>query len=248
MRQHGVRVLSERDRELLRFVGEQYLVTLPQLAYLAARSERTARWLRTRWQRAGLVDAAKLLLDEPSVVWLTRPGLAAVGLPWKALRPSYELVERAALAVEVRLAAAEWYLDASWTSRRVLANCPGAAHPLPDGLIGRGETTVAVIAATSELDQRRRTHLVKELTWQHDHTLLVMASVSERTREWVEQQGRLSALAFRRDPYTVMPPELPSLETLIPPHPTEGGWPTPRPVDPCGDIPTRPLPDGFSTA
>ena len=57
MRQHGVRVLSNRDRELLRFVGEQYLVTLPQLAHLAGRSDRTARWLRTRWQRAGLVEA-----------------------------------------------------------------------------------------------------------------------------------------------------------------------------------------------
>ena len=79
MRQHGVRVLSERDLELLRFVGEQYLVTLPQLAYLAGRSERTARWLRTRWQRAGLIDAAKLLVDEPTVIWLTRPGLAALG-------------------------------------------------------------------------------------------------------------------------------------------------------------------------
>jgi hypothetical protein len=245
VRQHGVRVLSERDRELLRFVGEQYLVTLPQLAYLTARSERTARWLRTRWQRAGLVDAAKLLFDEPSVVWLTRRGLAAAGLPWKALRPSYELVERAALAVEMRLAAAEWYLDASWVSRRALANCPGTRHPLPDGLISRGETTVAIVAATRELDQRRRRHLVKELTWQHDHTLLVMPHFSERTREWVEQQGRLSALAFRRDPYQVMPPELPALETFTLPQSTGESWPMPKPVDPCGDIPTSPASDGF---
>lgn len=238
MRQHGVRVLSERDRELLRFVGEQYLVTLPQLAYLAGRSQRTARWLRTRWQRAGLVDAAKLLLDEPSVVWLSRRGLAAVGLPWKALQPSYETVARAALAVEVRLAAAEWYPEASWVSRRALANCPGTSRPLPDGIISRGQTTVAVIAATSELDHRRRKQLVNELTWQHDHTLLVMASVSDRTREWVEQQGRLSALAFHRDPYNVMPPQLPALETRWPSSPTGESWPMPRSVDPCGDFPT----------
>ena len=231
MRQHGVRVLSERDRELLRFVGEQYLVTLPQLAYLTGRSERTARWLRTRWQRAGLVDAAKLLLDEPSVVWLTRRGLAAAGLPWKAVRPSFDTVRRAALAVEIRLAVAEWYLDASWLSRRLLANCPGTRHPLPDGIISRGETTVAVIAATSELDQRRRKHLVKELTWQHDHTLLVMASVSDHTREWIEQQGRLGALAFHRDPYKVMPPELPNLTCLATGRAAAGpgrdSWPMP---------------------
>ena len=128
MKQHGVRVLSERDRALLRFVGEQYLVTLPQLAYLIGRSERTARWLRTRWQRAGLVEAAPLLVAEPTVVWLTRRGLAAVGLPWKALRPAFETVERAALAVEVRLAAAERYPHAVWLPRRALANCPETRH------------------------------------------------------------------------------------------------------------------------
>ena len=45
MRQLGVRVLSGRDRMLFEFIGEQYLVTLPQLAYLANRCPRTARWL-----------------------------------------------------------------------------------------------------------------------------------------------------------------------------------------------------------
>ena len=233
MRQHGVRVLSPRDRELLRFIAEQYLVTLPQLVYLAGRSERTARWLRTRWQRAGLVDAGKLLLDEPTVLWLTRRGLNAVGLPWKALRPSYETVERAALAIEVRLAAAQQYPDASWLPRRALANCPETRRPLPDGILGFGETTVAIVAAAGELDQRQRKRLAAELTWQHDHTLLVMASVSERTREWADQQGRLSTLRFRRDPRRVTLPPLPTFPALEP-------WPMPRPVDPCGDSATSP--------
>ena len=88
MTQHGVRVLSARDRQLLRLIGEQYLVTLSQLAYLAGRSERTARWLRTRWQRAGLVNAGMLLVEEPTIVWLRRRGLACVDLPWKEVRPS----------------------------------------------------------------------------------------------------------------------------------------------------------------
>jgi hypothetical protein len=212
--QHGVRVLSERDRELLRFVGEQYVVTLPQLAYLADRSERTARWLRTRWQRAGLVDAAKLLVDEQTVIWLTRPALAALGLPWKTVRPSYETVARAALTVEVRLAAAEWYPQASWTSRRALAHCPETRHPLPDGILSRGEATVAIVAATGGLDQRQRKHLLDALVWQHDHTLLVMAELSEPTRKWVEGRGRASAVSFQRDPRQVTLPSLPTLSCL----------------------------------
>ena len=39
---------SARDLELLRFVGEQYAVTLPQLARLMSRSLHAARWLRAR--------------------------------------------------------------------------------------------------------------------------------------------------------------------------------------------------------
>ena len=205
---------------LLRFIGEQYLVTLPQLAYLANRCPRTARWLRTRWQRAGLIDAAPLLVEEPTVVWLTRRGLAALGVPWKSVRPSFETVERAALAVEVRLAAAEWYPHAVWLPRRALANCPGTRHPLPDGILTLGEATVAVIAATTELDQRQRKQLVDQLAWQHHHTLLVMTSLSERSREWIDQQGRLSAIAFRRDPRQVAPPPLPALACFA----ARDGW------------------------
>lgn len=43
--------LSARDLELLRFVGEQYAVTLPQLARLMGRTVHAARWLRARWVR-----------------------------------------------------------------------------------------------------------------------------------------------------------------------------------------------------
>ena len=215
MRQHAVRVLSNRDRELLRFVGEQYLVTLPQLAHIADRSDRTARWLRTRWQRAGLVEASPLLVSEPTVVWLTRRGLAAVGLPWKAVRPSYEAVERGALAVELRLAARERYPEAVWVSRRALAHCPETRRPLPDGVLTSGEASVAVLAAVGELDRSQLKRLVDALIWQHDHTLLVMASVGQHTREWIEQQGgRLTAISYQRGPRTITLPQLPAVAAL----------------------------------
>lgn len=241
MSQHGVRVLSERDRELLRFIGEQYLVTLPQLAYLADRCPRTARWLRTRWQRAGLVEAAPLLMAEPTVVWLSRRGLAAIGLPWKAVRPSYETIERAALAVEVRLAAEASYPQVVWTSRRALAHCPETRHPLPDGILSCGEVTVATVAAAAELDHRQLKQLLDHLVWQHDHTLLVMPRVSERSREWIDQHGsRVSAVSFQRDPRQVAMLPLPALAALEPRTGIEEGWPMPRPVAPCGDSATLP--------
>ena len=152
--QPGVRVLSGRDRELLRFVGEQYLVTLPQLAYLANRCPRTARWLRTRWQRAGLIDAAPLLVDEPTVLWLTRRGLAALGLPWKAVRPSFASVQTAATLVELRLAARERYPGAAWLSRRMLSHASPVVSPFPDALLTSGTASVAIVAKQRGLDRR----------------------------------------------------------------------------------------------
>lgn len=208
-------VLSERDRELLRFIAEQYLVTLPQLAYLAGRSERTARWLRTRWQRAGLVDAAQLLVDEPTVVWLTRRGLAALGLPWKAVRPSYGMVERSAMLVDLRLAACGRYPWAAWMSRRALAHCPETRHPLPDALLGGDELLVAIVARSHELDRAELERLVGPLLSTHDHTLIVTPSVRRHTVDWIEDQaGRATAIAYQREPRTVTLPPLPSLPTL----------------------------------
>ena len=213
--QHGVRVLSERDRQLLRFIGEQYLVTLPQLASLAGRSERTARWLRTRWQRAGLVEAAQLLVEEPTVVWLTRRGLAAVGLPWKSVRPSYASVYPAAALVELRLAAADRYPSAGWLSRRTLAHAEPSRSPLPDALLTREETAVAIVVKARELDRRELERLVAPLIPAYEHTLLVLPRVGSRTQEWIDEQAwRASAIAFARDPRTVTLPPLPSLPPL----------------------------------
>jgi hypothetical protein len=51
---------SERDLELLEFIGEQYAVTLPQLARLIDRRLDTARSLRDRWKRAGWINSGQL--------------------------------------------------------------------------------------------------------------------------------------------------------------------------------------------
>ena len=57
---YGSIKVSERDIELLYLVGEQYAVTVPQLARLIGRSFHTARALRDRWKRAGWIDSGQL--------------------------------------------------------------------------------------------------------------------------------------------------------------------------------------------
>src|SRR3954451_7381940 len=74
---------TERDLELLRWVGEQYAVSLPQLARLMGRSEHAARWLRARWQRAGWAQGRTVLVGRPVFVWLTREGTRAAGVAYK---------------------------------------------------------------------------------------------------------------------------------------------------------------------
>lgn len=215
MTQHGVRMLSARDRELLRLIGEQYLVTLPQLAYLAGRSERTARWLRTRWQRSGLVNAAMLLVEEPTIVWLTRRGLACVGLPWKEVRPNYHTVKSAAAPVEVRLAAAIAYPSAVWVSRRALSHRRPPEPPLPDALLETATASVAVVAKLRPFDDDELEERLEPLVDQHEHTLLVLPSVGEHVVDWVDEQpGRVTAIAYSRDPRTFRPPVLPRLSSL----------------------------------
>lgn len=215
MTQHGVRVLSERDRQLLRLIGEQYLVTLPQLAYLAGRSERTARWLRTRWQRAGLAHAGMLLVEEPTIVWLTRRGLACVNLPWKEVRPSYQTVETAAALVELRLAASAQYPGARWVPRRAVAHRQPVQSPTPDALLETETTTVAVAVKLRQLDRRELDARIAPIIDSHDHTLLVLPSVSEHAAEWIDEQGgHATAVGCRRDPRTVKPPVLPPLPGL----------------------------------
>ena len=62
---YGSIKVSERDIELLYLVGEQYAVTLPQLARLIGRSFHTARALRDRWRR---VRSRPVGLNHPAAI------------------------------------------------------------------------------------------------------------------------------------------------------------------------------------
>ena len=55
-------LLTERDLRLLALIGEQYALSIEQLARLTT----GARYLRDRWRRAGWVDGGRLTYTLPS--------------------------------------------------------------------------------------------------------------------------------------------------------------------------------------
>jgi hypothetical protein len=154
---------STRDLELLRFTGEQFALTLPQLARLMGRSERAARWLRSRWQRAGWAQGRALLLGEPVFVWLTRRGLSVAGLDYSVWKPNPGALAHIAAVTEVRLFLREQRPEATWISERELAR--DAKHELggfgahrPDGLLVLDQRELAVEV---ELSQKRRSRAIR---------------------------------------------------------------------------------------
>src|SRR5712691_7780355 len=80
--------LSGRDRELLGLVGEQYAITVEQLACLAGRSYPTGRWLRDRWRKAGWVESRQLLAGGPAFLWLSREGTRVAQSPYRTWEPN----------------------------------------------------------------------------------------------------------------------------------------------------------------
>ncbi|MGI8449511.1 MAG: hypothetical protein ACR2MP_20490 [Streptosporangiaceae bacterium] len=96
--------VSDRDIAGLMLCGEMYGAPYDLLAgYLCVQPDRL-RGIVARWRAAGYAETGRLG-PGPAWCWLTRPGLAALGLRFAAGRPSLGRLEhlRAVLAVRIAL-------------------------------------------------------------------------------------------------------------------------------------------------
>ena len=86
-------ILTERDRALLLWMGEQFAIRFDHIRQLAALhakprpdydaapiSYKSAHNLTSRWLKAGLVERRKVFSEQPMWVWLTPEGCRVVGL------------------------------------------------------------------------------------------------------------------------------------------------------------------------
>jgi hypothetical protein len=132
--------LGDRDVAGLLFAADMYAVQLDQLAEVLGVSQAAARARVLAWRRARYAESARLGPGRPWV-WLTRTGLAACGLAYRATPPALARLAhlRAVTAVRLALQAAPGYslAGAFWRSERRLRTRAGGrvglAEHFPDG-------------------------------------------------------------------------------------------------------------------
>jgi hypothetical protein len=114
---------TERDIAALLFVADMYAVQLDQLAAVLRVTQPRARAVALGWRRAGYAESARLGPGLPWF-WLTRSGLSACGLPYRAASPALSRLAhlRAVTAVRLALEAAPAYAAAGafWRGERRL--------------------------------------------------------------------------------------------------------------------------------
>ena len=158
---------SERDRWVLAFIGEQYAISVRQLAQLIERGELTGAWLRTRWRDAGWVESRMLTKYGPSMLWLTREGVRVAQSPYRRWRPNVSLATHIEAVTNVRLLLERQLRLGEWCCERELARSlaspkRGCPH-LPDGLLETGSEQIAVEVELTPKGRGRLTEIFAEV-------------------------------------------------------------------------------------
>src|SRR5436190_253931 len=177
---------SQRDLDLLRVVGEQYAVTLPQLARMMGCSSHAARWLRSRWERAGWARGRALLVGEPVFVWLTRRGQSLAGIDYSVWRANPGMLAHIAAVTDVRLHVLDRHPGGTWVCERELHRELGAApggrqRHRPDGLVVIDGREVAVEVELTLKRRARIEQIMAELVARYGSVTYFAASAPRRT-------------------------------------------------------------------
>jgi hypothetical protein len=182
---------SGRDLELLSLLGEQYALSLPQLACLMGRSLHAARWLRSRWERAGWAQGRAVLVGEPVFVWLTRRGQRVAGSEYSLWRPNPGALAHIAAVTDVRLWVAQRRPRAEWVCERELAReaqLTGiSGQHRPDGLVVLDGRELPVEVELSHKRPARRERIMRELVARYGQAVYFAA---EGPRQGLEQTAR----------------------------------------------------------
>lgn len=198
---------SARDLQLLRVVGEQYAVTLPQLGRMMGCSSHAARWLRSRWARAGWARGRALLVGEPVFVWLTRRGQRLASIDYAVWRPNAGMLAHIAAVTDVRLHVLDRHPGAVWVCERELhrelAAQPGTRQRhRPDGLVVIDGREVAVEVELTLKRRARIEQIMAELVARYGSVTYFAAPAPRRTLQRLANEigrGRVQVLELPKE-------------------------------------------------
>jgi hypothetical protein len=163
---------SDRDKELLGLVAEQYALTLPQLARLIGRAPHTARWLRDRWVRAGWVASGQLAVGLPPFVWLTVRGSRLAESDYRTWDANPGLARHIQAVSEVRLLVERALRLGWWICERALAKAsPSRSEARPhhaDGVLVREGKRIAVEVELGRKSSGRLRAILDDLCQRHE--------------------------------------------------------------------------------
>jgi hypothetical protein len=156
---------TERDYEILRWIGEQYLVRFDHLRWLLGKdrgcpvSQRTAQGIVERWKKLKFVVQKKYLFREPAYVWLTTPGLRFAGLPYSYWEPKIATVAHPHDVNRVRIYLEDnlRYQILTWRSERDIFWYEANREHIPDSevdIIERASGQRMVVAIEVERTQK----------------------------------------------------------------------------------------------
>jgi hypothetical protein len=124
--------ITERDRRLLQWIGEQYVIRFDHLQQLLGQTpqgaDKTIRTLTadasrrviSNWKRKGFVTHRKVFQEQPGYVWLTRSGLRAIGLKVRYATPSPALLDHYHAINTIRLSLEIREPEGVWESERLI--------------------------------------------------------------------------------------------------------------------------------
>jgi hypothetical protein len=183
-------VLGARDMRALVWVAEQGGVTVEDLAQLLGREKgRGPRGVGNpetslavgavydvvrRWRRAGVARSRKILVDDPTWVWLTRAGLRLVEPALRIWLPADLQHQRLMNAVRLQIEAAN--PDVLWRSERVLRSEGYPVLHLPDAVVTTGDVDHAIEVERTQKSARRYDAILAAHLAQHERVVYYVAA------------------------------------------------------------------------
>lgn len=173
-RDAGTVQVTERDVLVLTWTAEQFCLAFDQLQRLLGRYAKAAtkapdtlsvsatRDAIGRWLQLGFVEEPrKIIAGHPPYLWLSRRGLAQLGLPYAYYKPQVSRMKHIYAVNAIRLHLETFDIQSVWYPERALTR-ETEQRPLPDAelrVAGSSHVAVKVIERPFALDVTLRDEL-----------------------------------------------------------------------------------------